>query len=148
MSDDIEKGAAKRLDELIDLHFMEWDATLPPDIKDWKGVAVVSEPRRVGKSYWRERAETAEGRLIDAGYRQAEDRAEIEALRAQLAGRCLSEPMSSDLDFGSPCPRCGHPAVEHHGVDKEDGCLFGSRFSPCPCDLTATEAASPREVNR
>ena len=74
MSDDNEKWAAKRLDGLIDLHFgpsqqgkdrvMEWDATLPPpDIKDWKGVAVVSEPRRGGKSYWRKRAEDAEGRL-------------------------------------------------------------------------------------
>ena len=77
---------------------MEWGATLPPDIKDWKGVAVVSEPRRVGKSYWRERAETAEGRLIDAGYRQAEDRAEIEALRAQLAGRCLSDITHRDAE--------------------------------------------------
>ena len=51
--------------------------------------------------------------------------------------------MATELDFGSPCPRCGHPAVDHHGVDKADGCLFGSRFYPCPCDLTATEAASP-----
>ena len=98
MSD--ETWASKRLDKLTNLHYgpsqqgkerlIEWDATAPPpDAEEWKGVAVVSEPRRCGKSYWRERAEAAEGRLIDAGYRQAEDRAEIEALRSQLAGRRL-----------------------------------------------------------
>ena len=96
MSD--ETWASKRLDKLTNLHYgpsqqgkerlIEWDATAPPpDAEEWKGVAVVSEPRRCGKSYWRERAEAAEGRLIDAGYRQAEDRAEIEALRSMLAGR-------------------------------------------------------------
>ena len=81
--DDIDTWASK--DEL---GYIEWDAAMPPpDAEEWKGVAVVSEPRRGGKSYWRQRAEDAEGRLIDAGYRQAEDRAEIEALRSMLAGR-------------------------------------------------------------
>ena len=37
------------------------------------------------------KVERLTGELVDAGYRQAEDRAEIEALRSQLAGRCLSD---------------------------------------------------------
>ena len=72
MSD--ETWASKRLDKLANLHYgpsqqgkgrlIEWDATAPPpDAEEWKGVAVVSEPRRGGKSYWRKRAEDAEGRL-------------------------------------------------------------------------------------
>ena len=52
------------------------------------------------------------------------------------------------LDFGSPCTRCGHPALDHHGVDKMDGCLFGSRFYPCACNLTATEAAESAALSR
>ena len=77
-----------------DMNPIEWSAAgePPPDAAEWTDrrvckLAVISEPRRGGKSYWRQRAEDAEGRLIDAGYRQAEDRAEIEALRSMLAGR-------------------------------------------------------------
>ena len=91
MSD--ETWASKRLDKLTNLRYgpsqqgkgrlIEWDATAPPpDAEGWKGVAVVSEPRRGGKSYWRKRAEDAEGRLVCAGCRQAEDRAEIAAIRS------------------------------------------------------------------
>ena len=48
-----------------DMSPIEWSAAAmpPPDAEEWKGVAVVSEPRRGGKSYWRKRAEDAEGRL-------------------------------------------------------------------------------------
>ena len=35
------------------------------------------------------------------------------------------------------------PRSWHSCCQVADGCLFGSRFYPCPCDLTATEAASP-----
>ena len=40
----------------------------PPDAAEWTGrrackLAVISEPRRVGKSYWRKRAEGAEAQV-------------------------------------------------------------------------------------
>lgn len=50
-------------------NWVEWSAaTEPPDAAEWTDrrvykLAVISEPRRGGKSYWRKRAEDAEGRL-------------------------------------------------------------------------------------
>ena len=53
-----------------DMDPIEWSAAgePPPDAAEWTGrrvykLAVISEPRRAGKSYWRKRAEDAEGRL-------------------------------------------------------------------------------------
>ena len=45
-------------------------------------------------------------------------------------------------DMQTKCPECGHLALHHHGVDPVDGCLAQSRLYPCPCSLTATEAAT------
>ena len=90
-----------------DMNPIEWSAAgePPPDAAEWTDrrvykLAVISEPRRCGKSYWRERAEAAEGRLIDAGYRQAEDRAEIAALRSLLGdtSRRLSDELALIAD--------------------------------------------------
>ena len=90
-----------------DMDPIEWSAAgePPPDAAEWTDrsvykLAVISEPRRAGKSYWRKRAEDAEGRLVDAGYRQAEDRAEIAALRSLLGdtSRRLSDELALIAD--------------------------------------------------
>ena len=90
-----------------DMNPIEWSAASepPPDAAEWTDrrvykLAVISEPRRAGKSYWRKRAEDAEGRLVDAGYRQAEDRAEIAALRSLLGdtSRRLSDELALIAD--------------------------------------------------
>ena len=136
--DDIDTWASK--DEL---GYIEWDAAMPPpDAEEWKGVAVVSEPRRGGKSYWRQRAEDAEGRLIDAGYRQAEDRAEIEALRSILAGRCLSDVTHRDEEHRqSVCMLpAGHAPLVH---DDCMGCTWtdADHWQECAVDRVADELA-------
>ena len=87
-----------------DMNPIEWSAAgePPPDAAERTDhrvykLAVISEPRRGGKSYWRQRAEDAEGRLVDAGYRQAEDRAEIAALRSLLGD--TSRRLSDELEL-------------------------------------------------
>ena len=87
-----------------DMNPIEWSAASEPphDAAEWTDrrvykLAVISETRRGGKSYWRQRAEDAEGRLVDAGYRQAEDRAEIAALRSLLGD--TSRRLSDELEL-------------------------------------------------
>ena len=127
MSDDIEKWAAKRLDELIDLHF---------------GPSQQGKDRAVEWGAALDRAEAAERRLIDAGYRQAEDRAEIEALRSQLAGRCLSDITHRDEEHRQSF--CMLPAY-HAPLAHDDcmGCTWtdGEHWQPQAVDRLADELA-------
>ena len=130
-----------------DMDPIEWSAAgePPPDAAEWTDrrvckLAVISEPRRGGKSYWRQRAEDAEGRLIDAGYRQAEDRAEIEALRSMLAGRCLSDITHRDEEHRQSV--CMLPA-EHAPLAHDDcmGCTWtdADHWQPQAVDRVADE---------
>ena len=132
-----------------DMDPIEWSAAgePPPDAAEWTDrrvckLAVISEPRRGGKSYWRQRAEDAEGRLIDAGYRQAEDRAEIAALRSMLAGRCLSDITHRDEEHRQSV--CMLPA-EHAPLAHDDcmGCTWtdADHWQECAVDRVADELA-------
>lgn len=69
------------------------------------------------------KVERLTGELVDAGYRQAEDRAEIEALRSQLAGRCLSDITHRDEEHRQSF--CMLPA-EHAPLAHDDcmGCTW------------------------
>ena len=80
------------------------------------------------------------GQLFDAGYRQGEDRAEIEALRSQLAGRCLSDVTHRDEEHRQSF--CMLPA-EHAPLAHDDcmGCTWtdADHWQPAAVDRLADE---------
>ncbi len=88
------------------------------------------------------KVERLTGELVDAGYRQAEDHAEIEALRSQLAGRCLSDITHRDEEHRQSF--CMLPA-EHAPLAHDDcmGCTWtdADQWQPQAVDRLADELA-------
>ena len=86
------------------------------------------------------KVERLTGELVNAGYRQAEDRAEIEALRSQLAGRCLSDVTHRDEEHRQSL--CMLPA-EHAPLAHDDymGCTWtdADHWQPQAVDRVADE---------
>lgn len=110
---------------------------------------------------WRERCEKAEaerdalaaaverltGELVDAGYRQEEDRAERDALRSMIAGRCLSGITHRDEEHRqSVCmlPE-GHAPLMH---DDCMGCTWtdADHWEPSAIDALAEECDGWRHL--
>lgn len=56
--------------------------------------------------------------------------------------------MTAPTTTGGLCP-CGHPPIDHHGIDPDDGCLgaISHKKPPCPCRLTYGEAEASATNN-
>ena len=93
------------------------------------------------------KVEAATGALIDAGYRAAEDRSEADALRAMLAGRCLSDITHRDEEHRqSVCMLpVGHAPLAH---DDCMGCTWtdADHWEPSAIDALAEECDGWRHL--
>ena len=93
------------------------------------------------------KVERLTGELVDAGYRQGEDRAERDALRSMLAGRCLSGITHRDEEHRqSVCmlPE-GHAPLMH---DDCMGCTWtdADHWEPSAIDALAAKVARVRAL--